>query len=152
MHSGFSLRPAPSLHEKHFSSSNDTLPLTTLHPPGLPVHLPDRSKMFRGFGGSASYLDPYWRKPSSTRSDGVPHFKDNYSFSSRLVETKKIKSYLRLFMPGQYQLWTCIFSKVIFHRESPHQPVQDQRLLCPCSSVLMTALLRQKLLKTLFSF
>ena len=84
-HMGVSFRPAPSLHETHFSSSNDTLPLTTLHPPGLPVHLPGRLNMFGGLGGSVGYLEPYWRKPSSTRSDGVPYFKDNYSLSSRFL-------------------------------------------------------------------
>ena len=75
-HIGVSLRPAPSLHETHFSSSNDSLPLTILHPAGIPVHLP---------GVSSSYLDMYWRKQSSTLSEGAAFCRDSYSLSSRLV-------------------------------------------------------------------
>ena len=82
-HMRVSLRPAPSLHETHFGSSHNALPLTTLHPPGLPVYLPDRMNILGGLGGSENFLDPYWRKPSSTRSDVIPCCRDSYSLSSR---------------------------------------------------------------------
>ena len=89
-HIGVSLRPAPSLHETHFSSSNDSLPLTILHPAGIPVHLP---------GVSSSYLDQYWRKQSSTLSEGAAFGRDSYSLSSRLVAINNINTGLIIHSP-----------------------------------------------------
>ena len=89
-HIGVSLRPAPSLHETHFSSSNDSLPLTILHPAGIPVHLP---------GVSSSYLDQYWRKQSSTLSEGAAFGRDSYSLSSRLIDINNINIGLIIHSP-----------------------------------------------------
>jgi len=109
-HVGISFCPAPSLHETHFGSSVDTLPLTTLHPPGLPVHLPDRMNIFGGLGGSVSFLEPYWRKPSSTRSDGYPCCKDSFSISSRPVSAMDL--YLQpSHIPQRISTPTCPGSK-----------------------------------------
>merc|ERR1719317_481088 len=98
-HIGVSLRPAPSLHETHFSSSNDSLPLTILHPAGIPVHLP---------GVSSSYLDQYWRKQSSTLSEGAAFGKDSYSLSSRPVSALDLYSH---YPPQRISTPTCPGSK-----------------------------------------
>jgi len=114
-HSGVCLRPAPSLHETHFSSSNETLPLTILHPSGIPVHLPGRLSKF---GGSVSYLEPYWRKPSSTRSEGGPFCRDTHSLSSRPVSALDIYT---THLPQRVSTPTCPGSKnslSLFH--CPH--------------------------------
>merc|ERR1719347_839495 len=98
-HIGVSLRPAPSLHETHFSSSNDSLPLTILHPAGIPVHLP---------GVSSSYLDQYWRKQSSTLSEGAAFGRDSYSLSSRPVSALDLYSH---YPPQRISTPTCPGSK-----------------------------------------
>ena len=60
---GFSLKPAPSLHETHFSDLNDQPPVTLLHPPGLFLQLPHRS---------VSLLPDLPRRVSSSQSEGFP--------------------------------------------------------------------------------
>ena len=63
----FSLQPAPSLHETHFSDLLDQPPVTHIHPPGLYLHMPQRSaSLLPGQGLLTS------RKVSSSQSEGFP--------------------------------------------------------------------------------
>merc|ERR1719220_1753222 len=79
---GFSLQPAPSLHETHFSDLLDQPPVTLVHPPGLFMHLPQRSaSLLPGQG-----LLPFNRKVSSSQSEGFPCCPPS-SFGSRPVSS-----------------------------------------------------------------